>query len=166
MRSIGRGMRWDEMKKNAARHTMTAAAVLATVLALAGCSAGGSSPAKDGAGKPAAPAAQTHDQACKIVEDGFKKVADLQGEVSSVMGDPSKASALLDKLDAQVRAIDDKVGNADVKKVTSQAATAIDDYATYIKKAIGDPTSIDVSDVQKKAQDLGTKFTAVQKECS
>ncbi|MFF1574783.1 hypothetical protein ACFVWR_18740 [Leifsonia sp. NPDC058292] len=155
------------MNKNATRHTFAATAVLAAVFALAGCSAGTSDAKSDtGADKPAAPAAQSHDAACKIVEDGFKKVADLQGEVSSVMGDPSKASALLDKLDTQVKAIDDKIGNADVKKVTSDAATAIDDYAVYIKKALSDPTSIDVSEVQSKAQDLGTKFTAVQKECS
>jgi predicted transglutaminase-like cysteine proteinase len=155
------------MNKNATRHTIVATAVLTTVLALAGCSAGGSNTATtDAAGKPAAPASQTHAQACTIVEDGFKKVADLQGEVSSVMGDPSKASALLDKLDDQVKAIDDKVSNADVKKATADAASAIDDYALYIKKAISDPASIDVTQVQTKAQELGTKFTAVQKECS
>jgi hypothetical protein len=151
------------MNTNATRYTMAASVVLAAVFAVTGCTAGGSAPA---ASHTANPSGQTHAQACAVVAKGLKEIAGLQGELSSVMGDPAKSSALMNKVDSAVKAIDEKVVDADVKKVTSAAAAAADDYAGYLHKAVSDPKSIDVTEVQTRAEDLATTFTAVQKECS
>lgn len=163
------------MTTNATRFSI-AAAVLATVVTLTGCSAAApkasstptpsASASASASASVSAPASQTHAEACAVVTNGFTSVAKLQGEAASVMNDPSKAAALLKKVDVAVQSIDQKVGNVDVKKVTSSAATAIHDYAAYIDKAISDPTSIDVTAVKSKAEALAAKFQAVQAECA
>jgi hypothetical protein len=150
------------MNTNAARYTIAASVVFAA-FAVTGCTAGGSAPA---ASHTANPTGQTHAQACAVVAKGLKEIAGLQGELSSAMGDPAKSAALMSKVDATVKAIDEKVVNADVKKVTSTAAAAADEYAGYLGKAISDPKSIDVTEVQTRAEDLAAKFTAVQNECA
>src|SRR4051794_768060 len=90
--------------------TMTAAGLL---LALSGCvpaqpvPTASARPTASTHSAPATDAAQSHAAACTIVNDGLKKVTALQAEASSVASDPAKASALLDKLNAQVQSIDD-----------------------------------------------------------
>ena len=51
-------------------------------------------------------------------------------------------------------------------KVTSDAATATDEFAKYIRDAIDNPLSVDITKVQTKAEELGAKYEAVQKECA
>ncbi len=159
------------MNSSTARSTSVGLTALALLLALSGCVP--AQPAATTSPRPAtttptatAAAPQSHAAACVLVQDGLKKVSALQAQASSVAGDPSKASALLDKLDAQVRSIDDTITNTTVKRVTSSARTAVDGFATYLRDAIRNPASIDVTQVQQKADDLGTRFAAVQKECS
>ncbi|WP_223691719.1 hypothetical protein [Leifsonia poae] len=152
------------MNKNAHRHTIAATAVLATVFALTGCSAGGSGGsggAKAGGDKPA----QSHSEACDIVKRGFEEFVSIQSELGSAMSDPSKASALMEKLDSKFQAIDAKITNADVKKATSEAAGAVDDYTEFIKKGVADPTSIDPSALQDKLKAFQSGVTSVTDEC-
>jgi hypothetical protein len=154
------------MNKNATRSAFAAAAVLATVLAVTGCTAGGSPDPSTTTAVARPPATQSHEEACAIVNDGLQAAVALRDRASQVMGDPAKASALMDELAGKVRSIDEKIGNADVVKVTSDAATATDEFAKYIRDAISNPLSVDVTQVQTKAQELGAKYDAVQKECA
>lgn len=159
--------------RNAFRSTLAVSAIIVATAALTACSSGpapaDSSSSSSQAAKPTKTteaAAQSHDAACSIVKTGFTDVASLQGEMSASMGDPKKALALLDEVDTKVGAIDAKVTNDKVKAVTSDAATAIHDYSTYLQQALKDPANVDATQITAKAQELATKFTAVQKECA
>jgi hypothetical protein len=153
------------MNKIAPRATFAVTAVLATVFAVTGCTAAGSpAPSTTSVDRPAA--SQSHEAACAIVNDGLQSAVALRDQASEVMGDPSKASALLNELAGKIRSIDEKIGNADVVKVTSDAATATTAFAKYVQDAINNPLSVDATQVQTKAQDLGAKFDALQKECA
>ncbi|WP_431278059.1 hypothetical protein [Leifsonia poae] len=153
------------MNKIATRSAFVAAAVLAAAFAVTGCTADGPSAAPTTAvSRP--PATQTHEEACAIVNDGLKAAVALRDQAGDVMNDPSKASALMDQLAAKVQSMDEKIGNADVVKVVSDARIATDDFAKYIRDAIKNPLSVDVTKVQTKAEELGAKYDAVQKECA
>ncbi|MFF1878286.1 hypothetical protein [Leifsonia sp. NPDC058230] len=154
------------MNKNATSSAFAAAAVLAAVFALTGCTADGPSNPSTTAAVQRPPATQTHEEACGIVNDGLQAALALRDRAGEVVGDPAKASALMDELADKVKTMDEKIGNADVVKVVSDARNATDEFAKYIRDAISNPLSVDVTKVQTKAEELGAKYEAVQKECA
>ena len=154
------------MGKYALRSTLVVSAVIVAAAALTGCT---SAPAPSATAtatptKTAQASAQTHEAACAIVKSGLTDVASLQSEVSA--DDPTKSLAVLDEVDSKVAAIDEKVTNEKVKTLTTDAATAVHAYSTYLKGVMENPASIDVNEITSKAQALAGKFTAVQKECA
>lgn len=84
----------------------------------------------------------------------------------SSMSDPKKALEVFDKMTAKIEDVDGKVSNTEVKKATSGAVAAIDDYAAFIKSAVNDPSSVDTSKVSEKTSKLTKAFTEVGKVCA
>ncbi|MEY9851771.1 hypothetical protein ABH923_001449 [Leifsonia sp. EB41] len=147
--------------------SVVAAASIALVAALSGCSA--STPAR--ASKPTVSAtttaaAQTRAQACAIVMKAMKDVASKQGEAAAAMSDPSKAQAILDEMTASFASMDSGVTNPEVKVKSHAAAAAFTDYADYIKKIQADPSSVDTNVLTTKLKTLSTASTAVGTECA
>ena len=154
------------MNKNATRSAFAAAAVLAALFAVTGCTADGSSGTGTTPAVARPAASQSHQAACAIVIAGLKDAVAIRDRASGVMDDPAKASALMDELAGKVRSIDEKIGNPDVVKVVSGARTATDEFAKYLRDAISNPLSVDITKVKTKAEELGAKYEALQKECA
>lgn|GEM_PF-1944018 len=154
------------MGKYALRSTLVVSAVIVAAAALTGCTSA-PAPSSTAAATPtktAQASTQTHEAACTIVAAGLKDVASLQSEVST--DNPTKSLAILAEVDAKVAAIDEKVTNEKVKALTSDAATSVHAYSTYLKGVMENPANLDVNEITSKAQELAAKFTAVQKECA
>lgn len=148
--------------------SVVAAASIALVAALSGCSAANTpgSTATATTTTTAKAAAQTHAQACAIVMKTMKDLASKQGEAVSAMSDPSKAQAILDEMSSSFSSMDSSVTNAQVKTKTSAAAAAFSDYADYIKKVQADPSSVDTNVLTTKLKALSSASTDVGKECA
>lgn len=154
------------MGQNARRSTLVVSAVIIAAAALTGCTSGPAPSATPSATptKTAQASSQTHEAACAIVLAGLSDVASLQSEVST--DDPAKSLSILAEVDTKVAAIDAKVTNAKVKALTSDAATAVHAYSTYLTGVMANPVNVDVNAITAKAQALAAKFTAVQQECA
>ncbi|CAM5379255.1 hypothetical protein [Leifsonia shinshuensis] len=148
--------------------SVVAAASIALVAALSGCSASDAPTvtATPTASATATAAAQTHAEACAIVMKTMRELASKQGEAASAMSDPSKAQAILDEMSASFASMDSGVNNAEVKVKTSAAAAAFSDYADYIKKIQADPTTVSTDVLTTKLKALSSASTAVGTECA
>lgn len=148
--------------------TVAAAASIALVAALSGCSAANTpdSTAKSTTSATATAAAQTHAQACAVVMKTMKNLASMQGEAAQAMTDPAKAQAILDEMSSSFTSMDSGVTNPQVKAKTSAAAAAFSDYADYIKKIQADPSSVDSNVLTTKLKALSSTSTDVGKECA
>ncbi|WP_158865837.1 hypothetical protein [Leifsonia sp. AG29] len=146
-----------------------AAASIALVAALTGCSASGAAAhtAKPTAAASAtAQATQTHAQACTVVMDKLRSLSSMQSDLASAMTDPAKAQAMLDTMASTFTSMDSSVTNPEVKAKTSAVASAFTDYATYIKKVQATPSSLDTNELTAKLKALSSASTAVGQECA
>ncbi|MET4782851.1 hypothetical protein [Glaciihabitans sp. UYNi722] len=136
------------------------AASAATLIALAGCSGGGS------AAGGGAPAGQSKTAACKALESSVSAAStDLNASLGNIASDPTaavgKLQSVADAFDTGLK----KVTNADVKKAGAKADDSLKAMITQVKGALADPANADSTKLQASVTAVSDDFTAIGKVC-
>lgn len=114
-------------------------AVLFIAMSLAAC--GGSNGASSGDADNAAPASQTVEEACKVAEDEMNAFSAKYEEAASNLGTDSEAAVtMLKDMTAEIAAVGDKIGNAEV-------SAAWDGFVVGFEKLASASESADIQEL-------------------
>lgn len=133
-------------------------------LLLAGCSAGGSGSSDSGSGAGAS--SQTKEQGCEVLKGGVQDtLTELQAGLADLQTDPAKAAAAVETLAAAFEDTAKDVTNKDVRTVTDDATTALNDFSGQISAYAADPTSVDQAGVTDSATAVQNAMTKLGATC-
>ncbi|GAB3607677.1 hypothetical protein GCM10027413_30860 [Conyzicola nivalis] len=143
-------------------------------LLLTGCAAGGSDAGGSGSGSGiseggnsgSAGSSQTTEEACTVLKAGVEDtLTDLQAGLSELSTDPGKAAEAVETLAAAFEDTASDVTNEDVRTVTDDATTALNNFSEQITAYAANPEAADQTAVTDSAGAVQTAMTKLGTTC-